>query len=320
MQQRSLATQEIYDHVMEEIKYSSAYKSKQDLDDFGNQLINSGHIPNGDKSHDEMRFDIKLALYSDSYLEMMRESYGKGVMRVQFFKHLIRLYEQATESPPILDRIELIYAVLRDISLKNSQPLFITFNHEHPRFHARIECEIERIGIRDFAHNIEMLKGDDFIRLINNYITPTSPKWKGHDLNEEEYHSVMRYLQENFEVDEIMGLTLLDNIMNRVEMNPYWAKQFDLNVLINRFRFTDIHSLFAGEENGIGFGFPALATHITMTKAGVCDETKALLKGVNKDLIKDIKAKGILAKGLLVELNWIDATEKRATLEQEIGL
>jgi hypothetical protein len=313
------AGQQIVNLIASEINSGKLWMTRHNIGQLADVLIETGYLPKGDKNNTEMMLDIKFALYSDNYLTLMHESYSKTVTRTRFFNHLQHIYKEAAEDEVMLDRVETIYQMLREISLNNRESAFIVQDHMHPRFLSRMQCEVERLGIRGLIESLGSVDGKSLLRLIHNYIDPENQKLDCSELNEDEYKRLMNLLASHFAVDEIIDLTLYDDALPS-NVNPYWVKQFDLNELIERFRFTDINTLFAGEQTGISFGYPQMATKIALLKATVCQETKNLLKSVPEEMIKPIKEKGILPKSLLAEFDWLDATEKRITLEQDMGL
>jgi hypothetical protein len=313
------AAQQIVNIIQSEINSGRLWRSNHNIGQMADILIETGRLPKGDKNHAEMVFDIKLSLYSDNYLDLMHESYSKNVTRTCFFNHLQHIYVEAACDEGMLDRIESVDQMLREISVYNRDPAFIVRDQTHPRFMSRMQCEVDRIGIRGLIRSLGSIDGQSLLRLMHNYIDSEHQKWEGYELNEYEYKRLMDFLSSHFEIDEIIDLTLYEEDQS-LSASPYWVKQFDLDELIERFRFTDINTLFAGEKTGIGFGFPQMATKIALLKATVCAETKELLKAIPDEMIKPIKDKGILPKSLLAEFDWLDASEKRKTLEQDMGL
>lgn len=320
MKKLGRATQKIYDEVMSEIKYSSEYESRYDLESLGDQIINGGHVPNGNNKHEDMLLDIKFALYNDTYLEMMRETYKKGEIRVGFFKHLINLYIKAADKPELLDRIEIIFQMLSDISMKSCMPLFLVSDQTHPRFLARMNCEAERIGVNELILKIDGAEGDDLLRLMHNWISPENQKAPNEDLSEKDYAKLRQFLSVHCELDELMDFTMRSSFHSIMHIDPNWAKQFNLQELIERFQFRDVNDLFANGNPSAAFGLGKLATHVALLKTSVCPETKKLLSEVPAENINAIKQMGVVPMSTLIELDWLDAKEKRRTLENDLSL
>lgn len=320
MKKLSRATQQIYDEIMSEIKYSSEYESRYDLESLGDQIINGGHVPNGNHRHEDMLLDIKFALYNDTYLEMMRETYKKGEIRVGFFRQLLNLYAKAADKPEMLDRIEIIFQMLSDISEKTCVPLFVMSNHTHPRFLARMNCEAERIGVNELIHKIDGAEGDDLLRLMHNWISPDNQKSSIDNLSEEDYAKLKQFLSIHCELDELMDFTMRSSFHSIMHIDPNWAKQFQLQELVERFQFSDINDLFANGNPSFAFGLGKLATHVALLKTSVCQETKKLLSEVPSEHINAIKKMGVVPMSTLIELDWLDAQEKRRTLENDLSL
>ncbi len=321
MRQISKEVSKLYHIVMAEAEYWDVGSTRYNLDEIANEMLAGGFLPKGDESYADKQLDIKLALSSDNYLEKMLSTYQPGISRSESFKILLDVYSRKGQEPLLLDRVEKIYADLRSISDKGSVPLFVINDHQHPRFIARMNEEMQRWGVCHFLIMKRDLYDNDVLLLLHNWIHPQAQTDAIADLKEQHFAGIMAFMRQHCELDEIIDFTTLDqNSAFQRWLHPLWAKQFALDDLVERFMFKDVNALFADKGSPVSFGLSRSATYLSLIKATQCAETKALLKQVPGELIERIRGFEILPNSLLIEFNWLKPEEKRRHLESDLSL
>ena len=321
MKQVSKEASKLYHIVMAEAQYWDVGSTRYDLNLIADEMLAGGFLPKGDDTYADKQLDIKLALYSDDYLEKMLATYKQGLPRTESFKILLDVYARNVEKPHLLDRIEQIYAALRNISDKGSAALFVINDHQHPRFVDRMNDEMQRWGVCNFLIKMTDLYDNDVLLLLHNWIHPESQTDAIADVKEDHFAGIMAFMRQHCDLDEIVDLTTRDqNSAFQRWLHPLWAKQFSLDDLIERYMFNDVNALFADKGSPVGFELSRSAACLALIKATQCDETKALLKQVPRELIERIREFEILPNSLLVELDWLKPAEKRRHLESELSL